>query len=288
MPEDPASTFFRVDPRLIHATLMNAWVPELDAGAIVVADGAVARDTRRRTIYEMSAMEAVEVVFVEEAEAATALAALSSAGVRVIVLFSTLAAVETARAHGLQISTLNVGHVPKAPGREELHPAVHLGPEERACVRRLEAGGVRVLVQPLPDDAPQAPAASQVVAPPRPAAPTAPPSPELRPTVSAPVAGPRERRSAVLEVVNERGLHLRAAHVLAHLAGRLSADVEVGFDGVKVNAKSLLGLTTLGAGLGSRLEVVVDGPGAAEGMEAIRDLFASGFGEGVSGGEAAT
>jgi phosphocarrier protein len=91
-----------------------------------------------------------------------------------------------------------------------------------------------------------------------------------------------ETIKATLEVVNERGLHLRAAHVLAQLASKLEADVSVGKGTNLVNAKSLLGLTTLGATCGTKLDVVVTGAGARGAMEAIRDLFATGFYEGAS------
>ena len=86
----------------------------------------------------------------------------------------------------------------------------------------------------------------------------------------------------MLEVVNERGLHLRAAHVLAALCNELPVDIRVGRGGEMVNAKSLLGLTTLGAARGSRLTVVVSGEGAEPAMARIRELFEAGFHE-ISG-----
>ena len=92
--------------------------------------------------------------------------------------------------------------------------------------------------------------------------------------------GPRLVK-AQLEVVNERGLHLRAAHVLAQLVSGMEAEVRVGRAKELVNAKSLLGLTTLGAVQGTMLDVEVEGPKARASMDRIKALFASGFEEGA-------
>lgn len=87
-------------------------------------------------------------------------------------------------------------------------------------------------------------------------------------------------RKGTVDVVNERGLHLRAAHILAQRTGTFRSSVEVGWPGQMVNAKSLLGLTTLGAARGSRLELRVEGADADAAFEGVVALFASGFEEG--------
>lgn len=251
MPADPR-IFFRVDPRLVHATLMNAWVPALGAELIVVADGDVEKDPRMRTILEMSAMDA-DVEFVSET---TVSALVARPGLpTAVVLFSELASALRAVEAGLTLSSLNVGHVPAAPHRREIHPAVHLGPDDLEILRTLEKKGVDVYIQPLPQDS--------------------------RASATDSPAHPETELREQMTVVNERGLHLRAAHVLAQLASKLEAEVLVGRGEDLVNAKSLLGLTTLGATCGTELTVVVRGPNAADAMAAVRQLFASGFDEGV-------
>jgi phosphotransferase system HPr (HPr) family protein len=249
---------FRVDPRLVHATLMNAWVPEVQAEVILVVDGAVSRDLRLRTILEMSAMD-TPLLFATEEEAAALLRA--QGGARTIVLFSRLSSVLRAVEASLPVGRLNVGHVPEGPERKEIHPSVHLGQHDFELIEELERIGVEVFVQPLPTDDPI--------------------PPETVSTRAEKASGEGELRKT-LRVVNERGLHLRAAHVLAQLASKLDADVSIGSGDNLVNAKSLLGLTTLGASRGTELDVVVKGRGAVEAMSAIEALFASGFDEGVA------
>jgi phosphotransferase system HPr (HPr) family protein len=259
--------YFRVDPRLVHATVMNAWVPELEVGRLVIADAGVVCDPRRRHILHMSAMDEVEVQFVEPESLRSAL----KEGLDALVLFSDVDGVMTAAGSGVEIDELNVGHLPATDGRSARHPAVHLGPRDMGQLEKLQAGGTRVYLQPLPNDPPLAPFGI-----PRPVAVKRPRRPTSR---SASQEGTLRRR---LQIVNERGLHLRAAHVLAHAAGKMNCEVRVGREGRLVDAKSLLGLTTLGATRGSWLDVEVEGSGAADGMEELERLFARGFDEGMS------
>lgn len=286
MPESQTGTFFRVDPRLVHATLMSGWVPSLGLERLVIACSEVAADRRLATICRMSAMEQVQVRCVPEAQVA---AALSEArpGCRQMVLFTSLTGVERALDAGLPIDALNVGHLPRVDGTKMLVPAVHLGPEDRLAIDRLTQRGIRVYVQPLADDDPRDPLTEELSTSDLQIPSDLLDDPEPPPAVEPPKikdASPDQVRGQ-LEVVNERGLHLRAASVVAQFAGRLPVSVEVGRDGDLVNAKSLLGLTTLGAGPGTKLDVVVTGPGAKDAFEALRGLFARGFEEGAGRGQ---
>lgn len=278
---DGQRRLYRVDPRLVHATLMNAWAPAVQARWILVACNEVAEDARQRHIYTMSASEGAEVAFVKEDEVARWLteADEDDAG---IVVFCSLGAVIRAVRAGLELTELNIGHVPRGPGRRELHPSVHLGSGDLEIIRQLEGRGVRVRVQPLPDDVPLAPNLPDSEAAP------APSNPEMRaitPVPRPPSRAPSpssspDRAEGEVEVVNERGLHLRAAHILAQAANEFRGEIQIGRPGAMVNAKSLLGITTLGAARGARLTVVVNGPDSEPALEQIRALFASGFSEG--------
>jgi phosphocarrier protein HPr len=83
-----------------------------------------------------------------------------------------------------------------------------------------------------------------------------------------------------IEIVNKLGLHARASAKLTQLAGKFDSDVQVGRNGRKVNAKSIMGVMMLAAGKGSKITVEVTGPDEAEAMEAICALVADCFGEG--------
>ena len=85
--------------------------------------------------------------------------------------------------------------------------------------------------------------------------------------------------SETLMVANRLGIHARPAAALVQCVLAFESEVFISFNGSRVNAKSIMGLLTLAATQGSRLSVTCKGPDAEATMEALRALFASGFGE---------
>lgn len=88
-------------------------------------------------------------------------------------------------------------------------------------------------------------------------------------------AAPGDVVARTVVVVNPQGLHARPAAEVAQLASGLPAAVTI----AGVDATSVLALMTLGSTAGTELEVMARGPGAAESVEAVVGLVASGFGE---------
>ena len=80
-------------------------------------------------------------------------------------------------------------------------------------------------------------------------------------------------------IVNRDGLHARPAAKIVRLASGFSSDVELAKDGVGVNGKSIMGVMMLAAECGSSITIRADGPDAAEAVDALAQLVASGFGE---------
>ena len=82
-----------------------------------------------------------------------------------------------------------------------------------------------------------------------------------------------------LEIVNERGLHARAAARFVKLVGSFKSKVTVSKDGNTVSGDSIMGLMMLAAATGSIVTLVVDGPDEAAAADAIAALVADGFDE---------
>lgn len=80
-------------------------------------------------------------------------------------------------------------------------------------------------------------------------------------------------------VVNDLGLHARPAAKVAQLAGKFASNIVIERDGLRANAKSILGLLTLACPRESILIVDADGPDAQAALDALQQLFASGFDE---------
>ena len=83
-----------------------------------------------------------------------------------------------------------------------------------------------------------------------------------------------------LKVVNKLGLHARASAKLTQVASSFKSQVWLAREARRVNAKSIMGVMMLAAGLGSTLELEADGADEAEAIDAIEKLFADKFGVG--------
>ena len=82
-----------------------------------------------------------------------------------------------------------------------------------------------------------------------------------------------------VEIVNERGLHARASAKFVKLAASFDAEIRVARDGQEVDARSIMGLMMLAAGIGSKVEISAEGADAEEAMAALCDLVANKFDE---------
>ena len=83
-----------------------------------------------------------------------------------------------------------------------------------------------------------------------------------------------------IEIINKLGLHARASAKLTQTAGGFQCAVFVSKAGRRVNAKSIMGVMMLAAGMGTQLELETDGIDEAEAMAAVVALINDKFGEG--------
>ncbi len=80
-------------------------------------------------------------------------------------------------------------------------------------------------------------------------------------------------------VVNQLGMHARAAAKFVHLATRYEARVRVARDSREMDGKSIMGILLLAAARGTQLTITTDGSDEAEALEALCALVTDGFGE---------
>ena len=81
-------------------------------------------------------------------------------------------------------------------------------------------------------------------------------------------------------ISNKLGLHARASAELTKLAGSYPCEVWMSKGERRVNAKSIMGVMMLAAGLGSEVSIETDGAQEQEAMDALLALIADKFGEG--------
>jgi len=79
---------------------------------------------------------------------------------------------------------------------------------------------------------------------------------------------------------NKLGLHARASAKLTKLAGSFPCEIWISKGERRVNAKSIMGVMMLAAGLGSEIYIEAEGEQAREAMDALLALVADRFGEG--------
>jgi len=81
-------------------------------------------------------------------------------------------------------------------------------------------------------------------------------------------------------ISNKLGLHARASAKLTKLAGSYPCEVWISRGERRVNAKSIMGVMMLAAGLGATVELETDGPQEQQAMDALVALMNDKFGEG--------
>ena len=83
-----------------------------------------------------------------------------------------------------------------------------------------------------------------------------------------------------VEIVNQLGLHARASAKLTQLAAQFKSEVWLARNGRRVNGKSIMGVMMLAAGIGSKVEIEVNGADEMDALAALKKLITDKFGEG--------
>ncbi|MCT9813479.1 HPr family phosphocarrier protein [Acidovorax sp. Be4] len=81
-------------------------------------------------------------------------------------------------------------------------------------------------------------------------------------------------------IINKLGLHARASAKLTKLAGSYPCEVWMTKGERRINAKSIMGVMMLAAGIGTQVELETNGEQAQEAMDALLALIQDKFGEG--------
>jgi phosphocarrier protein HPr len=85
--------------------------------------------------------------------------------------------------------------------------------------------------------------------------------------------------TAQFTIVNQLGLHARAATKLVQLASKFPCEVELGRGSQTANGKSVMGVLLLCGSMGTVIDVRAKGDRADECVQAIGELIAAKFGE---------
>ena len=134
----------RIDNRLVHGQVIEAWLPYTKARAIIVVNDELAGDPLRQEIMHLAIPHGVKLLF---AKVGSADQIISQAVVRVqnapvLVLFATCGDVRTAYTHGMTFSRLNIGNLHYGPGKKQICDHVALGTEDISCLNFFSKQGI--------------------------------------------------------------------------------------------------------------------------------------------------
>ena len=82
-----------------------------------------------------------------------------------------------------------------------------------------------------------------------------------------------------VKLINKHGLHARPAAAFVQEANKFDSDIEIIYQGMKVNGKSIIGIMSLGAFYGEEITIVARGRDEEEAIKALAELVTNEFEE---------
>ncbi len=145
---------FRIDDRLIHGQVVEAWVPHLKTDEIVVVSDEIAADEMRRMIMRFSTPEDVELKTLGIEDAFKYLNGAPAAG-NILVLLPGLKEAADMVSKGLKIRSLNIGGMHYSAGKNfSIGKAIFLSEEDRGYLKFISGAGVELEGRGVPTDKP--------------------------------------------------------------------------------------------------------------------------------------
>ena len=151
----------RVDCRLIHGQVLEAWVPYIGSDFLVVANNDVASDKLYGSIMAIAVPPSIGVEIVTLDDAVSGFANGSWRHKKVILLLSDLKDALYCLRAGLDYSALNLGNLYCAPGKKQITCSVSLGRSDFEYLKEIQQHGVKIEARPVP--AVQSPNFSEII-----------------------------------------------------------------------------------------------------------------------------
>jgi mannose/fructose/N-acetylgalactosamine-specific phosphotransferase system component IIB len=144
----------RVDNRLVHGQILEAWVPFLKASCIIVVDDGVAGDYFRETVIRMAVPREVEVLVSSVNDFPEKITFHQGSGRKTIVLLSGITDALSIYRLGFRFQKLNIGNIYNDQCRICCTPSVLLNDEDLRDIDGLHAEGVQIELRRVPREKP--------------------------------------------------------------------------------------------------------------------------------------
>ncbi|BCR05482.1 PTS fructose transporter subunit IIB [Desulfuromonas versatilis] len=142
----------RIDNRLIHGQVLEAWVPHIGADCIVVANDEVARVSFQKTLMAAAVPKGIKVLIDSVENVARAFHSHALDASKVLLLFASSGDAVKAHRCGVDFKELNLGNMHGGEGKVRYSCTIALDPADVLNFQQLEADGVRIVCQCVPPD----------------------------------------------------------------------------------------------------------------------------------------
>lgn len=142
----------RIDSRLVHGQVLEAWVPHVDADCIVVANDEVAGASFQRMVMQAAVPSSLKLFIATLEEAAAILSSAELLRKKVLLLFASSDDALKACTLGVSFPKLNLGNMHTSQGKDRYTCTIALDQDDIDTLKQVEEQGVKIVSQCVPAD----------------------------------------------------------------------------------------------------------------------------------------
>jgi len=142
----------RIDSRLVHGQVLEAWVPYVNADCIVVANDEVAAASFQCMVMQAAIPSSIKLIIGTLEDAANILRSADLLKKRVLLLFTSSEDALKARELGVSYAKLNLGNMHSSAGKDRYTCTIALDQHDIDKLQKVEDQGVTIVSQCVPAD----------------------------------------------------------------------------------------------------------------------------------------
>lgn len=144
--------WFRVDNRLVHGQVVEAWLPYLQSRYVVVANDAVYQDSLRQQIIKLALPSRIVPFFTSIDEIHLVFKKLDAEKNDILCLVESCQDAQKIVQQGIDIATINIGNIHYSSSCYQLNNSIAATSEDLACLQFFEQQGIMLDFRCVPSD----------------------------------------------------------------------------------------------------------------------------------------
>jgi PTS system mannose-specific IIB component len=142
----------RVDNRLIHAKVIEGWLPIIRANHIIIANNTIAIDNMHQALLKLATPPNVKLSFLTLKDTVEAINSNKFPNDRILVLVKDLQDMLKIVEMGCVLESINVGGLYYTPGKVEITKGIYLDESDVEVLKKISSRGIKIEVRSLPMD----------------------------------------------------------------------------------------------------------------------------------------